>query len=100
SIGKWTHTLNWRRAGSVRVHAPDQDCLWKNVEQGRCVTPGFSVFDLNVAYASSPRWRMSFNVRNLAGHDPVSYDVSQAGYDFSTDDPRGRYYLLSMNYGF
>lgn len=100
SIGKWTHTLNWRRAGSVRVHAPDQDCLWKNVEEGRCVTPGFSVFDLNVAYASSPRWRMSFNVRNLAGHDPVSYDVSQAGYDFSTDDPRGRYYLLSMNYGF
>lgn len=100
AIGKWTHTLNWRRAGSVRVHAPDQPCLWKNVEQGRCVTPGFSLFDLDVAYAASAPWRFSFNLRNLFGHDPVSYDVEQAGYDFATDDPRGRYYLLSAMYRF
>lgn len=100
SIGRWTHTLNWRRAGSVRVHAPDQLCLWKNIEQGRCVTPGFTLFDLDVAYAVSPKWRVSLNLRNLFDHEPVSYDVGQAGYDFSTDDARGRYYLLSSSYRF
>lgn len=100
AFGNWTHTLNWRRAGSVRVHAPDKPCLWKNVEQGRCVTPGFSLFDLDIAYAPSPQWRYSLHLRNLLGHDPVSYDVEQAGYDFATDDPRGRYYLLSAMYRF
>ena len=100
AIGKWTHTLNWRRAGSVRVHAPDQPCLWKNVEQGRCVTPGFSLIDLDVAYAASSHWRYSLHLRNVFGHDPVNYDVGQAGFDFATDDPRGRYYLLSATYQF
>lgn len=99
-VGHWAHTLHWRRAGSVRVHAPDAPCRPINTRQGRCVTPGFSLFDLDIAYVPSPRWRMSMNIRNLFGHDPVSYDVEQAGYDFATDDPRGRYYLLSAMYRF
>ena len=98
--GDW---IGWQRvlsAAGLRVHAPDQPCLWKNVEQGRCVTPGFSLFDLDIAYAASAQWRYSFHLRNVFGHDPVSYDVEQAGYDFATDDPRGRYYLLSALYRF
>lgn len=100
NLGKWTHTLHWRRAGSMRVHAPDAACRRMNVEQGRCVTPGFSLFDLDLAYSPSPQWRVGLNIRNLFDHDPVSYDVQQAGYDFAVDDPRGRYYLLSALYRF
>lgn len=100
SIGKWTHTLHWRRVGSMRIHAPDALCRRKNVEQGRCVTPGFNLFDLDMSYEASPGWRFALNIRNVLGHDPVSYDVEQAGYDFAIDDPRGRYYLLSMTHRF
>ncbi|GAB3754449.1 TonB-dependent receptor domain-containing protein [Lysobacter olei] len=100
NIGAWTHTLHWRRAGSMRIHAPDKPCREKNMEQGRCVTPGFSLFDLNMDYDASPQWRLSFNARNVLGREPVSYDVEHAGYDFAVDDPRGRYYLLSATYRF
>ena len=99
-VGHWAHTLHWRRAGSVRVHAPDAPCRPKNLEQGRCVTPGFSLFDLDMAYVPSPQWRLSLNVRNLFAQDPVNYDVAQAGYDFAADDPRGSYFLLSAMYRF
>ena len=100
NIGKWTHTLHWRRPGSMRIHAPDEPCHRRNLQEGRCVTPGFSLFDLDMAYEATPRWRFAFNLRNVFGHDPVSYDIQQAGYDFAIDDSRGRYYLLSATYRF
>lgn len=98
--GAWSTTLHWRRVGSRRVHQPDEPCPQANVDAGRCVTPGFSVFDLDVAYAGVEHWRIGFNMRNLFGHTPVDYRIDHAGYDFAQDDPRGRYYLLSAAYRF
>ncbi|HZH44060.1 MAG TPA: TonB-dependent receptor [Lysobacter sp.] len=100
ALGDWTTTLNARAVGRARVGDPGERCPRVYTRAGRCETPGWTTWDLNVAYAASPHWRVGLNVRNLADRAPVNYDIDKAGYDIASDDPRGRYYLLSVGYRF
>ena len=49
---------------------------------------------------SWPHWRVALNVRDLTDRAPVNYDVDRGGYDIALDDPRGRFYLLSLSRDF
>lgn len=100
SRGDWTTTLSARAVGPVRLAEPGDFCPRFYLRAGRCKTPGWTTWDLNLVYAGVPNWRFSLNVRNLADREPVNYDIDKAGYDIAWDDPRGRYVLLGVSYRF
>ena len=95
----WQATLSARALGPVKVGGPVDGCPRLNREAGRCRTPGWTSFDLDVAY-SWPHWRVALNMRDLTDRAPVNYDVDRGGYDIALDDPRGRFYLLSLSRDF
>ncbi|MFC5568503.1 TonB-dependent receptor domain-containing protein [Lysobacter yangpyeongensis] len=92
----WSTALTANHRGEVRVSRPGEACPSYNADAGRCRTPAMTTLDFNIAYAGLPDWQIAFNVRNLRDRDPVNYDVDKGGYDIASDDPRGRYYLLSV----
>lgn len=96
----WTARLSARALGPVELAQAGEACPWFYAQAGRCVTPGWTTWDVHLAYTGVPRWSFSLNVRNLADRDPVNYDVDKAGYDIAYDEPRGRFFMVGVGYRF
>ena len=94
--GRWQTTLGLRRTGPVRVAAAGEACPPANLRAGHCVTPGSTIANLDVAHARPDGWRVSLNIDNLFDRAPVEYDPARGGYDIAHDDPRGRYFGLTI----
>lgn len=94
--GNWQATLGLRRNGPARVAEAGEACPAINRDAGHCTTPGSTIANLDLAHALSGGWRAGLNIDNLLNRSPVEYDPSKGGYDIAHDDPRGRYFGLTI----
>lgn len=92
---EWAATLSTRYTGNYAYTAYDGDtlvCPDYKASVGKCSTPAFALFNLNMAYGGLASWRLVFNVANLFDHTPRYFRESAAGYNPLFDDAVGRYY--------
>lgn len=94
--GSWQATLGLRRNGPARVAEAGEACPAINRDARHCTTPGSTIANLDLAHALSGGWRVGLNIDNLLNRSPVEYDPSKGGYDIAHDDPRGRYFGLTL----
>ncbi len=98
--GDWTTTLGMRHAGPTFAFHAGEPCPQPNLRAGRCRNPSTTLFDIDLGYAGLERWTLSLHVGNLFDRQPVNYAIGLGGYRLATDDPYGRYYMLSVAHRF
>jgi outer membrane receptor protein involved in Fe transport len=94
--GQWQATLGLRRNGPARVADAGEPCPAINLDAGHCTTPGSTIVNLDLAHALPGGWRAGLNIDNLLNRSPVDYAADKGGYDIAHDDPRGRYFGLTI----
>lgn len=99
----WTATLGTRYTGNYAYAAYQGDTLtcpdYKAV-MGKCSTPSFALFNLNMAYGGFAPWKLAFNISNLLDHTPRYFQESAAGYNPLFDDAIGRYFSIGVTRSF
>lgn len=96
----WTTRLNFYGNSGAYAYPPGQRCPETQLRQSRCNDPGQRLLGLDLAWSGVPGWQVALNIGNLTDHQPRSYRYNGGGYRAGLDDPYGRYYRISVTYGF